>query len=613
MSAQITNIISGFISPAWLTGPIFTKELRATSRRRRYYYLRFLYLAVLTICVVGVWLDATGSTIISSTTMPTPGRLFGRGINFTAQMAKAGQTIILFVIWFQFFAAQIIAIVLLSTAISDEIYKRTLGVLITTPITSFQIVMGKLSSRLLQLMLFSAITLPLLAIVRVFGGVSWDFLLSSLCITITTVIFVASLSLLFSIFSKRAYLVIIATVITLGFIFFLLAIPVFSIHPLYWLSRSNLLYSIIFYSNPYAVLAVNSELMMDPSMAARFTLNWPIHCAAILTASAFLIITSTILVRKVALYQVSSLTNPFIAWWRSRSNLNSDKKNKKPDLQPIRYVTGPPIVWKELICPLSRRYKLVAASIILFELAMIFAVYLFPAVTSMIGYSDTHCMYVIVFMSLAIIFSVVLPATTITSEKESRSWLILLTTSLSDWHIILGKFVGSLRRSLPLWLLLFVYIVLFSIAELLHSVAIVHIAIILIGVTILLCASGIYFSSRFKHTTSAVIANFAFAAVIWLVIPLLAIALTNFFRFNNSFADHVAYANPFTQANVVIKAAAKSWRSWPDYRWHGFGSRLERLTAAQTTELMLRYMFAYILMAAIFALRAKKNIRRVTF
>jgi hypothetical protein len=103
MSAQITNIISGFISPAWLTGPIFTKELRVTSRRQRYYYLRFVYLVVLTICVIGVWLDATDS-YIRGITRPTPGP-FGGSINLTAQMARAGQTLILFIIWFQFFAA----------------------------------------------------------------------------------------------------------------------------------------------------------------------------------------------------------------------------------------------------------------------------------------------------------------------------------------------------------------------------------------------------------------------------------------------------------------------------------------------------------------------------
>jgi len=35
-------------------------------------------------------------------------------------------------------------IVMLSTSISDEIYHKTLGVLMTTPINSFQIVAGKL-------------------------------------------------------------------------------------------------------------------------------------------------------------------------------------------------------------------------------------------------------------------------------------------------------------------------------------------------------------------------------------------------------------------------------------------------------------------------------------
>lgn len=104
MSAQIINIISGFISPAWLTGPIFTKELRVTSRRRRYYYLRFVYLTLLTICVIWVWLDATDS-FTRFITQPSPPGFPAFNIGLIAQMARAGQTIILFVIWFQFFAA----------------------------------------------------------------------------------------------------------------------------------------------------------------------------------------------------------------------------------------------------------------------------------------------------------------------------------------------------------------------------------------------------------------------------------------------------------------------------------------------------------------------------
>ena len=185
-----TKLISSFlkiINPAWLTGPIFDKELRTSSRRKRNYVLRFAYLAILTVFVVLVW-----SSMV---------KLRGGGAYRISRMSEAGLAIITTIIVFQFIATQFIAVVMLSTAISDEIYNRTLGVLMTTPINSFQIVMGKLFSKLLQLILLLSVSLPLLAIVRVFGGVPWDYVLSSLCITLTAVIFAGSLSLYFSLLS----------------------------------------------------------------------------------------------------------------------------------------------------------------------------------------------------------------------------------------------------------------------------------------------------------------------------------------------------------------------------------------------------------------------------
>jgi len=47
----------------------------------------------------------------------------------------------------------------------------------------FQIVAGKLLSKLWQKLILLAISLPLLAVVRVFGGVPWDYVLSSLAVT----------------------------------------------------------------------------------------------------------------------------------------------------------------------------------------------------------------------------------------------------------------------------------------------------------------------------------------------------------------------------------------------------------------------------------------------
>ena len=212
MAAIIMSWMVRVFGLAWLTGPIFDKEMRVSSRRRRNYVLRFLYIGVFMVLLAMVWAQSMAYR--------------GASAYQVSRMARAGQAIVSVVLWFEFLAAQVIAVVMLSTSISDEIYHRTLGVLMTTPIGAFQIVVGKLLSKLLQLVLLLAISLPLLAIVRVFGGVPWDFLVSGLCVTLTTSLFVGSLSLLFSIFTRRAYSVIIVTILAMGFLFAVLPLLV---------------------------------------------------------------------------------------------------------------------------------------------------------------------------------------------------------------------------------------------------------------------------------------------------------------------------------------------------------------------------------------------------
>jgi len=186
ISSSITESVAPLLSLSWLTGPIFDKELRVSSRRRRNYVLRCAYLALLTVFVVAVWLEQTSYVSAS-------------GLYSASRMAEAGKKIVMTIVWFQFCATQFLAIVMLSTSINDEVYNRTLGVLMTTPITSFQIVMGKLLSKLLQLILFLAISLPLLAIVRIFGGVPWDYVVSNFW---ETVPFVQAME---TVWSRRRY------------------------------------------------------------------------------------------------------------------------------------------------------------------------------------------------------------------------------------------------------------------------------------------------------------------------------------------------------------------------------------------------------------------------
>ena len=150
------------------------------------------------------------------------GQVLGRyrsGANVQAQMAEAGKFITAVIVWFQFLALPLVAVVVTSTAISEEVNSRTLAVLMTTPLSSRQLVNGKLLGRLSQILFLAATSLPLLAIVRVLGGVSWSFLLQGLCITLASTIFAASVSLFFSTLCRRAYTVVLASIVSIGFLF----------------------------------------------------------------------------------------------------------------------------------------------------------------------------------------------------------------------------------------------------------------------------------------------------------------------------------------------------------------------------------------------------------
>jgi ABC-type transport system involved in multi-copper enzyme maturation permease subunit len=574
-TSTITESAKSLLSVSWLTGPIFDKELRVSSRRRRNYVLRSAYVGLLTVFVISVWL-AQIQWISSS------------GLYSASRMAEAGKRIIITVVWFQFCATQFLAVVMLSTSINEEVYRRTLNTLMTTPITSFQIVMGKLLSKLLQIILLLAISLPLLAIVRIFGGVPWDYVVSSLCVTLTAVIFAGSVSLFFSIFSRRAYVVIILTVLFLGALFWLLSglVEIFG-HP--WGRRGGPLINASLYPNPYMLLAFNSDMMISPRMAGRASVSLLVHCGIMLTASAGVLFACVRLVRKVALAQAVAGAG-FVSRLRRVFPAKSAKNHVKAESAGrIRRVTGPPVMWKEVISRKSGREKIFVRTIIGTELAMIAAMYLFPYIAGVTGMEEAHAAYVAIFMGLGALSVTVFPASCITTEKEARSWPLLLTTTVSDWGILLGKFVGVLRRSLPIWLILMVYlipywgIVAFGVLE---------VGALVVGTTVFLCGTGLYVSTRLRQTNTAVAVNFVIAALVWGILPGLLVLFSQAFRpvYRRSLIDSCWQAVPFVRAMEAM----------------GVNRRYDAPESSV-------YVLGYILLGIVFAWQAKCRFRRNIF
>jgi ABC-type transport system involved in multi-copper enzyme maturation permease subunit len=529
-------------------------------------------------------------------------------------MAEAGQIIVIYLVWFQFCATQFLVVILLSNSISDEIYHRTLGLLMTTPINSFQIVMGKLLSKLLQLLLLLAISLPLLAIIRVMGGVPWNYVISSLCITLTTVIFVGSLSLFFSIFSRRAYVVIIVTIITLAAIFALLPLGLYAVWDITNPTISERsIFTIIFLPNPYCSMFINTIAMVEPRSAAALTFySWPLNCGIMLAASALLLFVSVIIVRKVALSQATGQLDGSPGKRRSRRAAKGAGANKQAFAGAIRRVVGPPIIWKELKSPMCRHHKVRTCIFAIIGLILLLTTYYLCAKLRVLNDKDTHLGYAVIFMSVGMLFTIVLPATSITTERESRSWPVLLATPLDDKDILLGKFVGALRRCLPAWLLLFGHIIVFSLAGFIHPLAIIQTGMVVTWIAVFLSGSGLYFSSSFKHTTTAVIMNFTLAAAIWAILPLLMAIIasinTPFTRDARELVEAYLDTNPFVQIVAIVGATAPEG-DVQNYNWLGLGN----MNAAESTVWMSACMVGYILIGFLFAWRARHRFRRNIF
>jgi ABC-type transport system involved in multi-copper enzyme maturation permease subunit len=571
------------LGPARLTGPIFDKELRVSSRRRRNYVLRFVYVGLFTFLLAMIW----QGTVSQGTS----------ALYQSARMAEAGMAIMTLVVWFQFIAAQAIAIVMLSTSISDEIYRRTLGLLMTTPIGGFQIVLGKLLSKLLQLVLLLGITLPLLAIVRVFGGVPWGYLVASLCVTFSTVLFVGSLSLLLSIFTRRAYVVIIATILALLLLFALLPlIAAFVVHKVVSNSSPNTFFGALSYVNPYVIMVAETVGLLSARMP--FRIGWPIHCGIMLGASALLLLVAVLLVRRAALRQATGQTG----LWSGRDASESFEHAAKG--RGVRRVVGPPLLWKERRAPLLGRRKAVAVTGIAVALALLFLTYVLCASEDLLHDDETHAAYIVIFVGLGILFTVVMPATCITSEKESRTWPLLLTTAVSDWEIICGKFLGVLRRCLPIWLLLFGHLVLFTVVGVIHPVALAQMGILVAWIVIFLTSTGLYFSTRFRHTTAAVIANMGLAAGLWAVLPILLAITLLMIRGDEDLLSLYMDTNPFVHAAVIASATARHG-GFDAYDWMQGGMR----GVVDATGWIVLNFIIYVTVGLVFVARAGSRLR----
>ncbi len=107
-----------------------------------------------------------------------------------------------------------------AASISGERERQTLDLMLTTQMTASQVVTGKLFSALFVLLLLIFSGFPAIAMVFVYGGITWGDLVAVMMCYLTVALFAGSIGLYCSAFFKRST---ISTVVTYGVLIAVLA------------------------------------------------------------------------------------------------------------------------------------------------------------------------------------------------------------------------------------------------------------------------------------------------------------------------------------------------------------------------------------------------------
>jgi ABC-type transport system involved in multi-copper enzyme maturation permease subunit len=209
--------LSGLSRTVGGIGAVGVKELRGRMRGRRAFIILTIYLLLLGgfAWMVELIMERTYS--------------FGFGGNGTYATAAIGQGIFAALLMLETLQVAFLAPASTAGAISLEREKQTLELLVVTPITSLAIVIGKLLSALVYVWLLIAASIPLTAVVFVYGGVAPEDVLRGYLVLVVTALGLGAFGLFCSSLVRRTQA---ATAIT---IFGVLAMTIGSVFVLiFW-------------------------------------------------------------------------------------------------------------------------------------------------------------------------------------------------------------------------------------------------------------------------------------------------------------------------------------------------------------------------------------------
>ena len=186
-----------------LLGPVFRAELLRTARRRRYYVLRFFY-GLLLLFIIWAGYEAEIRTASVASVGPGGELIVQRSSTVTIdQAARFAENMFI-----RFAVVQLVAILLLipalfGGAIADEKQRKTLHYLMSSQLSSFEIVVDKVLGRAPHVAVFLALGLPVVCLLGLVGGVDPAYVVVAYAGTFSTASMAVALTVLVSTLSRK--------------------------------------------------------------------------------------------------------------------------------------------------------------------------------------------------------------------------------------------------------------------------------------------------------------------------------------------------------------------------------------------------------------------------
>jgi ABC-type transport system involved in multi-copper enzyme maturation permease subunit len=421
-----------------ITNPITVRLVQNGSRRARHLYIRAAYLAIL--IAVLLWV-----LIINN----AGGR--GDALSYQ-QLSLAGSNAFKYIAYLQIGLICILAPVFMAGAIAQEADPKTWDILLTTPMSATQIVLGNLIGRLFFILALLFSSLPLFAVTQYFGGVAGTSIFASYLIAACAALLVGAMAIALSVsrlVGRRAVFTFYIAVVSYIGITWAIDSITFGGAAVSWMTALN----------PFLALNALLDAANYPSAGdgtqtglAAWFLEHPVRTWCTLSAglSALIVLTSVITVRIGGFVAITGTTGGGAApWYRKLLGLGAAGATERPN----RAVWNNPIAWREAAArnaTLGRifaRWSFIAMGG-LFGVLIVLAFHTGHFTTP--GFRAALLYTAIGEMAVITLIAVNMSATAVSREREDGTLDLILTTPITPAQYLTGKLKGIIAYLLPL-------------------------------------------------------------------------------------------------------------------------------------------------------------------